>query len=100
MSYNNSRKRWNLMNEIGNSARTRTHIYSLKNVFDDYVTEPKKIANLLNYSLRAAQFTRQNRYQVFQRAVNFSHNLYNNQLPYRANSNAYKFNGSNSNYGL
>ena len=49
MSYNNSRKRWNLMNEIGNSARTRTHIYSLKNVFNDYVTEPKKIATLLNY---------------------------------------------------
>ena len=48
MSSNNSRKRWNLMNEIRNSARTRTHIYSLKNVFND-VTEPKKTANLLNY---------------------------------------------------
>ena len=49
MSSNNSRKRWNLMNEIRNSTRTRSHIYSLKNVFNDYVTEPKKIANLLNY---------------------------------------------------
>ena len=49
MSSNNSRKRWNLMNEIRNSTRTRNHIYSLKNVFNDYVTEPKKIANLLNY---------------------------------------------------
>ena len=35
--------------EIRNSTRTRSHIYSLKNVFNDYVTEPKKIANLLNY---------------------------------------------------
>ena len=49
MSSNNSRKRWNLMNEIRNSTGTRSHIYSLKNVFNDYVTEPKKIANLLNY---------------------------------------------------
>ena len=49
MSPNNSRKRWNLMNEIRNSTRTRNHIYSLKNVFNNYVTEPKKIANLLNY---------------------------------------------------
>ena len=37
------------MNEIKNSAKTRTHIYSLKIVFNDYVTEPKKIANFLNY---------------------------------------------------
>ena len=49
MSSNNSRKRWNLMNEIRNSTRTRSDIYSLENVFNDYVTEPKKIANLLNY---------------------------------------------------
>ena len=49
MSSNNSRKRWNLMNEIRNSARTRTKIYSLKNVFNDYVTKLRKIANLLNY---------------------------------------------------
>ena len=47
-----------------------------------------------------AQFTRQNRYQPFQRAVNYSHNHYNNQLPYRANFNAYKFNGSHSSYGF
>ena len=48
MSSNNSRKRWNLMYEIRNSARRRNHIYSLKNVVNDYVTEPKKMANLLN----------------------------------------------------
>ena len=48
MSSNNSRKRWNLLNELRNSARTRTHIYSLKNVFNDFVTEPKKIATILN----------------------------------------------------
>ena len=48
-----------------------------------------------------AQFTIQNRYQPFQRAVKYSHNSpYNNQLPYRANSYAYKFNGSNSGYGF
>ena len=49
MSSNNSRKRRNLMNEIRNWARISTHIYSLKNVFNDYVREPKKTANLLNY---------------------------------------------------
>ena len=42
MSSINKRKHWNLMNEIRNSTRTRSHIYSLKNVFNDYVTEPKK----------------------------------------------------------
>ena len=50
MSSNNSGKRWNLMNEIRNSTRRRSHIYCLKNVFNDYVTEPKNFANLLNYS--------------------------------------------------
>ena len=49
MSSKNCRKRWNLMNEIRNSARTRTQIHNLKNIFNDYVTELKKIANLLNY---------------------------------------------------
>ena len=45
------------------------------------------------------QFTRQIRHQLFQRAVNYSHNNnYNNQLPYRANANAYKFNGSKGSY--
>ena len=41
------------MNEIRNSTRTSSQIYSLKNVFNDYdyVTEPKKMANLLNYRL-------------------------------------------------
>ena len=48
-----------------------------------------------------AQFTGQNRYQPFQRALNYSrNNPYNNQLPYRANSYAYKFNGSNSSYAV
>ena len=48
-----------------------------------------------------AQFTRQNGYHFSQRAVKYSHNkLYNIQLPYRANSNAYKFNGSKSSYGF
>ena len=48
-----------------------------------------------------AQFIRQNRYQPFQRAVIYSHNNnYNNQLPYRSNSNAYKFNGSTNSYGF
>ena len=49
ISSNNSRTRWTIMNEIRNSARTRTQIYSLINVFNDYVTEPRKIANLLSY---------------------------------------------------
>ena len=47
MSSNNSRKCWNLMNEIRNSTRTRSHIYSFKNVFNDYVTEPKKMQTFL-----------------------------------------------------
>ena len=49
ISYNNSGERWNHMNDVRNSARTSNHIYSLKYVFNDYVPEPKKIANLLNY---------------------------------------------------
>ena len=37
------------MNEARNSLRTKTVIPSLENVFGDYVTDQKKVANLLNY---------------------------------------------------
>ena len=38
-----------LINEVRNSEKTKPRIYSLRNVFGDYVTQTKKIANLLNY---------------------------------------------------
>ena len=43
------RKKWLLINEIRNSKKCKPNIASLKNCFGDYVTEPKKIVNLLNY---------------------------------------------------
>ena len=43
------RKKWLLINEIRNSEKTHPNITCLKNVFNDYVTDPKKISNLLNY---------------------------------------------------
>ena len=43
------REKWNLINEAPNSLRTKTVIPSIKNVFGDYVTDQKIVANLLNY---------------------------------------------------
>ena len=48
-SANSSRKQWNLINEVRNISRTGTKILSLKNCFEDVITDSKKIANLLNY---------------------------------------------------
>ena len=43
------RKKWLLINEIRNPKKTQPNITCLKNVLNDYVTDPKKISNLLNY---------------------------------------------------
>ena len=48
-SANSSRNQWNLINEVRNKSRTGTKILSLKNCFEDVITDSKKIANLLNY---------------------------------------------------
>ena len=48
-SANSSRKQWNLINEVRNKSRTGTKILSLKNWFEDVITDSKKIGNLLNY---------------------------------------------------
>ena len=48
-SANSSRKQWNLINEARNNSRTGTRILSLRNCFEDVITDSKKIANLLNY---------------------------------------------------
>ena len=42
------RKKWLLINKIRNSKETQPNITYLKNVFNDYVTDPYKISNLLN----------------------------------------------------
>ena len=41
--------KWNFINEARNAHRTKTHISSLRNSFGDLITDPKRIANLLNY---------------------------------------------------
>ena len=41
--------KWNFINEVRNSLRTKTHISSHRNSFGDLITDPKRIANLLNY---------------------------------------------------
>ena len=41
--------KWNFINEVRNEKRTKTEIRSLRNCFDDIVTDEKKVANLLNY---------------------------------------------------
>ena len=47
-SANSSRKQWNLIKEVRNISGTGNKILSLKNCFDDVITD-SKIANLLNY---------------------------------------------------
>ena len=42
------RKKWNLINELRNSVKTTTTVYSLKNSFNEIITEKTKIASLLN----------------------------------------------------
>ena len=37
------RKKWMLINEVRNSEKTKPRIYSLRNVFGDYVTQTKKL---------------------------------------------------------
>ena len=49
MSSNDSRMWWKLMNEIRNSARTRTHICSFRKIFNDYIQGAQENCNLLNY---------------------------------------------------
>ena len=43
------REKWNFINEMRNSRRTKTQITSLRNVFGDIITNQKQIANFLNY---------------------------------------------------
>ena len=49
LELNNEREKWNFINEARNSLRRKTVITSLENVFGDFVTDQKKVANLLNY---------------------------------------------------
>ena len=44
------RKKRLLINEIRNSKKTQLNMTCLKNVFNDYFTDPKKISSLLNNS--------------------------------------------------
>ena len=47
-SSTSERKKWNLINELRNSVKTTTTVYSLKNSFNEIITEKTKIASLLN----------------------------------------------------
>ena len=47
-SSTSERKKWNLINEVRNSVKTTTTVYSIKNSFNKIITEKTKIANLLN----------------------------------------------------
>ena len=47
-SSTSERKKWNLINEVRNSVKTTTTVYSLKNSFNEIITEKIKIASLLN----------------------------------------------------
>ena len=48
-SANSSRIPWNLISEVRNQSKLGTKILSLKNCFEDVITDSKKITNLLNY---------------------------------------------------
>ena len=41
--------KWNFGNEASNAQRTKTHISSLRNSFEDLKTDPERIAYSLNY---------------------------------------------------
>ena len=43
------REKWNFINDVKNSASTKTRITYLKNTFDDLETEQKRIAKIPNY---------------------------------------------------
>ena len=47
-SSTSERKKWNLINEVRNSVKTTTTVYSLKNSFNEIITEKTKIDSLLN----------------------------------------------------
>ena len=47
-SSTSERKKWNLINEVRNSVKTTTTVYSLKNSFNEIITEKTKIASLPN----------------------------------------------------
>ena len=43
------RRKWLLINKIRNSNKIKSNMQCIKNVFNYFVSEPRKIANLLNY---------------------------------------------------
>ena len=43
------RDKWNFINEVRNSKRTKTELDTLQNSFGDIIKDQKQIANLLNY---------------------------------------------------
>ena len=49
LSLTTEREKWNFINEVRNSVRTKTDISCLRNSFGDLETDQKRIANLLNY---------------------------------------------------
>ena len=55
-SSTSERKKWNLINEVRNSVKTTTTVYSLKNSFNEIITEKTKIASLLNLKFSKLEF--------------------------------------------
>ena len=51
-SSTSERKKGNLFNEVRNSVKTTTTVYSLKDSFNEIITEKTKIANLLNLKFK------------------------------------------------
>ena len=48
MELNYEKDRWNFIQDICNKEKTQTRIHSLLNNFDNKITKPMEIANLLN----------------------------------------------------
>ena len=49
MELNNEKTRWKFNQDLRNKEKTQARIQSLLNSFDDKITKPMEIANLLNY---------------------------------------------------
>ena len=63
-SSTSERKKGNLINEVRNSVKTTTTVYSLKNSINEIITEKTKIANLLDLKFSKLEFFESRNYTV------------------------------------
>ena len=76
-NFKSAGERWNFINEIRNSEKTKTEIPRHKNSFGTVLTNGNDIANLLNYIISAlgVYFGKKEQYQFCNNAARYSNKL-------------------------